>query len=77
MTDTPFPHSSDRVLLPVNLYFAWLDPLDDAYWQQELKNSVARLEAAARAEGQAIDPILRYPNYALADTPLVELCVQF
>lgn len=27
----------------------------------------------ARKEGQAVDPILRYPNYALADTPLVEL----
>ncbi|KAK4047056.1 hypothetical protein OIO90_006340 [Microbotryomycetes sp. JL221] len=68
-----YPHSSSRPLLPLNLYFAWTNPLEDKFWRNEMKKSAELLLDIARKEGQAVDPQIRYPNYALADTPLVEL----
>ncbi|KAK4047235.1 hypothetical protein OIV83_005538 [Microbotryomycetes sp. JL201] len=68
-----YPHSSTRPLLPLNLYFAWTNPLEDNFWRNELKKSADLLLNIARQEGQAVDPQIRYPNYALADTPLIEL----
>ncbi|KAM0791645.1 hypothetical protein ACM66B_006081 [Microbotryomycetes sp. NB124-2] len=68
-----YPHSSSRPLLPLNLYFSWSNPLEDNFWRNEMKKSAELLLDIARKEGQAVDPQIRYPNYALADTPLVEL----
>ncbi|KAK4047234.1 hypothetical protein OIV83_005537 [Microbotryomycetes sp. JL201] len=68
-----YPHASSRPLLPLNLYFAWSNPFEDQFWRNEMKKSAELLLDIARKEGQAVDPQIRYPNYALADTPLVEL----
>ncbi|KAK4047057.1 hypothetical protein OIO90_006341 [Microbotryomycetes sp. JL221] len=68
-----YPHTSARPLLPLNIYVAWTNPLEDKFWRNEMKKSAELLLDIARKEGQAVDPQIRYPNYALADTPLVEL----
>lgn len=69
--DAAWPHSTNA--LPLNLYFAWLNPADDAFWQAAIKTSAAKITALARQQGQNLDDLYLYPNYAVAGTPLSEL----
>jgi len=70
-----YPHSPDLPLLPLALAWQWTDPTADAFIASAMKQSVATILKAAVAEGQKVDGSLqiKYPNYALADTPLVNL----
>lgn len=69
--DAAWPHSAGG--LPLNLYFAWVDPLDDAFWHKQMLDSVAFLAQVAEAEGQDLSPYYLYPNYALAENPSTAL----
>ncbi|KAL9088095.1 MAG: hypothetical protein Q9159_003293 [Coniocarpon cinnabarinum] len=64
-TDSAFPHADSP--LPLNLDFAWLDPLDDDFWTQAMRTSVTYLTTIAQAEGIYTDQPA-YPNYAIAGT---------
>ncbi|PWN43837.1 FAD-binding domain-containing protein [Ceraceosorus guamensis] len=61
-----WPH--DQSPLPLNIYFTWLNPLDDAFWAKEIKKTAALLRAQAVKEGQNLDDVYLYPNYAIAGT---------
>lgn len=65
-----YPPNRDVALLPINLWFAWMDPSDDAAMHSAIQNSSARLTEAALADGQDIAKAALYANYALFDTPL-------
>lgn len=65
--------NNGKPFLPLNLYFTWLNPLEDSFWRNEMKKSAAYLLKVAADEGQSVYPQIRYPNYSLQDTPLVEL----
>jgi len=65
-----FPPSRGPGYQPLNLYFAWLDPLSDAAFHAALLSSAQHLTDVAVNEGQAIAQAPLYTNYALYDTPL-------
>ena len=64
--DAAWPHKTNA--LPLNLYFAWLSPLEDKFWRDAIKASADRISALARSEGQNLDNLYLYPNYAVAGT---------
>lgn len=66
-----WPH--DKSPLPLNLYYAWQGENNDAFWNQQIRQSAALLRAQAVAEGQDLDGLYLYPNYALADVPAEQL----
>jgi hypothetical protein len=70
-----YPHDSNngRPFLPTNLYVAWLNPAEDTFWRNEIKKSAAYLLSVAAGEDPTVVPQIRYPNYAMADTPVAEL----
>ncbi|CAE6490275.1 hypothetical protein RSOLAG22IIIB_08836 [Rhizoctonia solani] len=63
-----YPH--DDFLMPLNLYFAWLSPLDadDEWFQNALVESTRVIREQAIAEGQDIAGAkqIKYGNYAAA-----------
>jgi FAD/FMN-containing dehydrogenase len=56
--------------VPLNLYFAWANPLADATFHAALQQSAQHLTDLAISEGQDIAQAPLYTNYALYDTPL-------
>lgn len=63
-TDSAYPHGNSP--LPLNLYFAWTLPTEDAFWRARLQDSVDHLLAVAKAEGIYSSDLTAYPNYALS-----------
>lgn len=68
---SPFPYYKSPQ--PMSFYFGWLNPADDDYFHAEIKRVAAKVARQARAEGQQIDDLALYPNYALADSPAERL----
>ncbi|KAF8188904.1 hypothetical protein K438DRAFT_1936224 [Mycena galopus ATCC 62051] len=56
--------------MPLNLYFAWADPLSDSLFHSALLSSAQQLTNVAVGEGQDVADAPLYTNYALYDTPL-------
>ena len=69
--EAAWPHKTNA--LPLNLYFAWTNPLEDDFWTKAIKASAAKITAQARSEGQNLDDLYLYPNYAIAGTPSDQL----
>jgi hypothetical protein len=67
---TAYPPSRSHGLLPLNLYFAWTDPLSDEAFQKAICDSAALIKTQALADGQDIANASIYGNYAIFDTPL-------
>lgn len=65
--DAAWPHANGP--LPLNLYFAWLNPADDQFYRQAAIESARLITEQANAEGQNLDQFVLYPNYALDNTP--------
>ena len=63
-TDSAYPHSNSP--LPLNLYFTWLSPLEDAFWRGKMQQSVDYLKGVAQQEGIYNPDFTAYPNYALS-----------
>ncbi|KAF7375798.1 FAD-binding PCMH-type domain-containing protein [Mycena sanguinolenta] len=64
------PSRPDPAYMPLNLYFAWSDPLSDSIFHDALLQSTQQLTNVAIGEGQAVADAALYTNYALYDTPL-------
>lgn len=69
-SDSAYPPSRSQGLLPLNLYYAWSNPLEDAAIQQAVRDSAALLKSQAVAAGQDVANAAMYGNYAIFDTPL-------
>lgn len=52
---------------------SWTNPAEDTFWHDELKKSADHLLSVAASEDPSVLPQIRYPNYAIADTPVAEL----
>ena len=53
----PYPHglnSNGKSPLPLNIYYAWTLPSDDAFWKQAALDTAEVIKATARADGQKI-----------------------
>lgn len=66
-----WPHSNSP--LPLNIYFAWNGELNDDFWNEQIRETAKLLRAQAVAEGQNLDGLYLYPNYAVVDTPASDL----
>lgn len=69
--DAAYPHKNSP--LPLNLYFAWTNPLDDAFYAAAAKESARLLTDLANSEGQNLSQYTLYPNYAIAGTSPADL----
>ena len=69
--DAAWPHKTNA--LPLNLYFAWTNPAEDEFWTNAIKASANKIAAQARSEGQNLDDMYLYPNYAITGTPSDQL----
>ncbi|EGP86177.1 uncharacterized protein MYCGRDRAFT_110145 [Zymoseptoria tritici IPO323] len=65
--DAAWRHEKNE--LPLYLFFGWQNPLEDDFWRAALLESCEMIANAARQEGQQIDDMLLYPNYALNEIP--------
>ncbi|OJA10990.1 hypothetical protein AZE42_09150 [Rhizopogon vesiculosus] len=65
-----YPPSRDRVLLPLNMYFAWIKKDSDGIMQEAARESAAHLRQLAIAEGQDVADAASYGNHVIFDTPL-------
>ncbi|CZT04316.1 related to 6-hydroxy-D-nicotine oxidase [Rhynchosporium agropyri] len=64
-TDSAYPHANSP--LPLNIYFAWTDTKDDAFWNASIQKSLAQLRTVAKAEGILTEESV-YPGYAYGTT---------
>lgn len=67
---TAYPPIRSKPLLPLNLYFAWTNPLFDEAIQKAIRESAALIKAQAVAGGQDVADAAVYGNYAIFDTPV-------
>lgn len=70
-SDAAFPHST--FASPLNLYWAWPDASMDAAGKATIAAASAAITDAMRKEGQPVDDMVLYPNYALGSTPVEKL----
>ncbi|KZO98683.1 Glucooligosaccharide oxidase [Calocera viscosa TUFC12733] len=68
-----YPHSD--ALMPICFTFSWESPLDDSFWMSAVEESANVIMQTAIAEGQPLTgvDVVKYNNYATADTPLQQL----
>ncbi|KAF9009146.1 FAD-binding domain-containing protein [Hymenopellis radicata] len=66
---TAYPPSREATLFPFAVQYAWSSSDMDEYFLDGMRLSVKQITAAAVADGQAIQDVALYPNYALYDTP--------
>lgn len=57
----------------LQFYFGWISALDDEFYFQAIKDIVKLVQAQARLEGQQIEELQIYSNYAIFDTPAQDL----
>ncbi|KAI0263018.1 FAD-binding domain-containing protein [Gloeopeniophorella convolvens] len=65
-----YPPDRSGLRLPTNVYFGWTNPELDTVFADALRQSAAVLRAVAAEEGQVMDNVAIYGNYALSDEPL-------
>ncbi|PWN33142.1 FAD-binding domain-containing protein [Meira miltonrushii] len=62
-TDAAWPHGNSPI--PLNIYYAWSNPLDDQFYREAALESARVLNDLANSEGQQVDQFGLYPNYAI------------
>lgn len=71
LTDGVFPHAV--FASPLNAALWWTDPSEDAAGLAALDSAADQFEMALRADGQPVDDMMLYSNYADADHTTAEL----
>lgn len=72
-SDTAWPPSRDKTLLPMNIYYAWDLPISDSLINSVMQTSASYLTDLAVSENQDVGDAPLYPNYAIYDTTLSRL----
>ena len=67
---TAFPPVRSKGFLPINVFFSWTDATFDNEYYDAIRTTLKVISDAARAEGQNLQNMVVYPNYAIFDTPL-------
>ena len=70
-TPSAYPPNRTQDLSPINIYYAWLSPESDQVVYDAIRTSAQTLQA--HAIDSDVDSALVYPNYAIFDTPLIDL----
>jgi len=70
-TPSAYPPDRTQGIFPINIYYAWLSPELDEEVYDAIRTSAQTLEAHAMNGG--VTNAVVYPNYAIFDTPLVDL----
>lgn len=70
-TDSAYPHADSPLL--VSVYCAWGLTIDDEFWINSVKLSIANIKQVAIKEGIFKDSFTAYPNYAIGDMTAEEL----
>ncbi|KAJ8074401.1 hypothetical protein PM082_015301 [Marasmius tenuissimus] len=66
-----YPPTRGQILLPLEIYYAWMLSTSDSVMLDAVRRSTAQLENVAVSTGQArVDTASKYPNYAIYDTPV-------
>jgi hypothetical protein len=65
-----YPPDRSYAVLPSNIYYGWSNESADGFTVNAMRSSVASLMANAIREGQDLEKVATYPNYALFGTPL-------
>jgi hypothetical protein len=65
-----YPPTRSRGLLPLNLYYAWVEPALDQKVHDAVAQSTAQLVRVADSDGQDIADAPLYGNYAVDGTPV-------
>ena len=60
-------------MFPINIYYAWLFADADQVVYNAIRTSAQTLEAQAIDEGVSDADAVVYANYAIFDTPLIDL----
>ena len=68
-TSSAYPPNRTQGLFPINIYYAWLLAESDQVIYDAIRTSVRTLQAHAIDVAGAFV----YPNYAIFDTPLIDL----
>lgn len=69
-SDSAWPPSRAQALLPMNIYFAWSLPDQDALMHQAMLDSAGYLTQVAVSGGQDVGNVSLYPNYAIYDASI-------
>jgi len=72
-TPSAYPPDRTRGLLPLNIYYAWLLPISDGVIQDTIRTSARTLQGIAINDDESEPSDVVYANYAIYDTPLVNL----
>lgn len=67
-TQGAWPYHSSP--MPLCIYYSWFAQRDDAFFQNAVQESKKKLLQLARQEGQDVDTVTNYPNYAQKGTQL-------
>lgn len=62
LTDGLFPHAT--YASPLNAALWWTDPTENATGRWALRENTNQFEEILRADGQPVDEMMLYPNYA-------------
>lgn len=68
-TPSAYPHSPDRQVTPCNPWITFSNDADADYFRGLLRKMSDAIQAFAVSQGQSQWDDIRYPNYALDDTP--------
>ena len=72
-TPSAYPPNRTQGLFPINIYYAWLFADADQVVYNAIRTSAQTLEAQAIDEGVSDADAVVYANYAIFDTPLIDL----
>jgi hypothetical protein len=73
-TPSAYPPNRTQGLFPINIYYAWLSPESDQVVYDAIRTSARTLQAhAIDGSDSDVASALVYPNYAIFDTPLIDL----
>jgi hypothetical protein len=67
---TAYPPIRSKGFLPINVFYSWTDATFDQDYYNAIHATLKVISNAAVAEGQNLQNMLVYPNYAIFDTPL-------
>ncbi|KAF7441303.1 hypothetical protein PC9H_001652 [Pleurotus ostreatus] len=68
-----WPHSRDRVIVPLSAYFLWEGQENDEFWSVRMQTTLNNIKAVARREGYIYEDSPEYPTLAFGTTNAEEI----
>jgi hypothetical protein len=68
-----YPPDRSYAVLPSNIYYGWSNESADGFTANAIRSSVASLIEIGIRDGQSLEKVASYPNYALFGTTLEKM----